>query len=99
MQIQIQTAPLKVNEDTLETITRKSGGLMKFYERIENCNIVLKKEKSDDKRDFIIEVQLVVPKGNLFASEKADSFGAALDGVIDDLKKQLIKHKERMHNN
>src|ERR1019366_3380684 len=97
MQIQIQTTPLEVDDIILDSITQKLGKLVKIYERIESCKVILKKEKSDRKKNFIIEVRLAVPKEDLFAVEGAESFGRALDRVIADLKKQLIRRKEKMN--
>src|ERR1035441_10503100 len=97
MQIQIQTAPLKVDDSILDNINNKLEKLQRFYERIEKCHVLLKEEKADPKKGFIVEVRMAVPKNDLFAIEGAESFGHALDLVVADLKKQLIKHKEKMN--
>jgi ribosomal subunit interface protein len=95
MQIQIQTIPFAVDSAIIETITQKLEKLMHFNQRIEKCNVILKEEKNDSRKDFFAEVHLIIPKEDLFASERAESFLHAVDMVMEDLKKQIIKGKEK----
>lgn len=96
MQVMIQSEPLTVDNTIISKATEKLLRLQKIYERIERCNVTLKKEKSDSKKNFIVEVRLAVPKGDIFAAEGAESYGRALHYVVADLKKQLVKHKQKM---
>ena len=96
MQVMIQSAPLTVDNIIISKATEKLLKLEKIYERIERCSVILKKEKSDKKKNYIVEVRLAVPKGDLFAAEGAESYGRALHYVVADLKKQLVKHKHKL---
>jgi len=96
MQIQIQTTPLKISDSLLDSTTKKLEKLKVFFERIEKCDVILKKEKNDQKKNFVAEVHITIPKEDLFASERAENFEKAVDHVIEDLRKQLIKHKEKL---
>jgi len=96
MQIHIQSIHFTANEDLLADTNEKLEKLEKLYDRIERCNVTLKKELNEDERQYFAEVRLAIPGEDLFASEKAGSFSNALDHVIDDLKKQLVKRKEKM---
>ena len=96
MQIQIQTIPFEVSDAILENTTKKLEKLMQFNQRIEKCNIILKEEKNDTRKNFFVEVHLIIPKEDLFASERAESYLQAVDMVIEDLKKQIIKSKEKL---
>jgi putative sigma-54 modulation protein len=71
----------------------------KLYDRIEYCNVVLRKEKSDDQNSFFIEVSMKVPRSILFSSDRAASFEMALDKVINDLESQLLRHKDKLRQN
>ena len=73
MQIQIQTIPFEVSDAILENTTKKLEKLMQFNQRIEKCNIILKEEKNDTRKNFFVEVHLIIPKEDLFASERAES--------------------------
>ena len=97
MQILIQTAPFKVSAETISRVTEKMTQLQKIYERIERCSVMLKKEKSDIRESYVVEVHLAVPGHDLFAAEAAESYGRALLNVVDDLKKQLLRHKQKMN--
>lgn len=99
MQIQIQTIPFQVDNAVLESTTKKMEKLMQFNQRIERCNVILKEEKNDSRKNFSVEVHLIIPKEDLFASERAESFLNAVDMVIEDLKKQIIKSKEKLARN
>ena len=96
MQIQIQSIHFTATDQLADAAIEKLSKLEKLYDRIEYCNVILRKEKSNVKKKFFVEVKLAVPKHDLFASEKAESFERALDMVTDDLKKQVVKHKEKL---
>ena len=44
----------------------------------------------------IVEIKLNIPGNQLFAKEKAKTFEAASDLSLEALKKQIIKHKEKI---
>src|SRR5687768_12396524 len=96
MQIQVQSIHFDAEAQLLEDVTKKLSKLEKLYDRIESCNVMLRQEKSVDQKKFLVEVRMAIPGEDLFASEKAESFGRALDRVSQDLKKQIIKHKEKL---
>lgn len=96
MQIQIQSIHFTATDQLADVATEKLSKLEKLYDRIEYCNIILKEVKNDIKKKYLVEVKLAVPKEDLFASEKAESFERALDQVTDDLKKQIIKRKAKL---
>lgn len=67
-----------------------------MYDRIINCDVVLKKENDDRQEFYTAEAKLLVPKELLFATEKAEAFEIALDKLINDLEHQLRRHKEEL---
>ena len=95
MQVTIQSAPLTVGNDVISKANEKLMKLQKIYEHIERCSVILKKEKNDEGKNYLVEVRLAVPRGELCAAETAESYGRALHYVVADLKKQLTKHKEK----
>ncbi|HXH19125.1 MAG TPA: ribosome-associated translation inhibitor RaiA [Chitinophagales bacterium] len=96
MQIQIQSIHWEADEALRKAVTEKLSRLEKFYDRIEKCNVILKKEKNARQKSYVAEVRLAVPKQDLFASERAESFEGALELIMADLKKQLIRHKDKL---
>ena len=98
MKITIQTPHIqKLNEETQKAIQEKFERFEKEYDRIERCNILLKKEKNTKRENFLVEATLVVPGNDLFAKELADSFEIAAEKVCQDLERQIKKHKAKLH--
>jgi ribosomal subunit interface protein len=77
-------------------IRRKFEHLGKFYDRIEYCNIVCRKENSGAQNSFFIEAKMKVPQNILFSSDRSGSFEVTLDKVINDLENQLRRYKEKL---
>ena len=93
MQLIIESPRMQVNSTLQQMILQKTGSLEKLYNRITKCAVVLKKEKNDQDQWCRVDTKLAVPKKQLFASERADSFETALQMVIEDLQHQLRKYK------
>ena len=73
MKFNIQTPHIqKLNEITQKAVQEKFERLEKQYDRIERCNILLKKEKNAKRDNYLVEATLVVPGNDLFAKELAD---------------------------
>jgi putative sigma-54 modulation protein len=80
-------------------IHKKFEHFDKLFDRIEYCNIVLYKEKSDDETSYFIEASMKVPRSTLFSSDRATSFEMALDKVVNALESQLRRHKDKLRAN
>jgi putative sigma-54 modulation protein len=68
----------------------------KLFDRIEYCNVALYRENSDPKNSFFIEASMKVPRATLFSSNSAGSFELAIDKVVNDLERQLRRHKDKL---
>lgn len=98
MQIQIQSLHFDAGTALQQETNEKLIKLDKIYDRIESAQVTLKKEHSTNNNDCIVEVRLAIPKDDLFAKEAAGTFAQALSQVVEDLKKQLLKRKDKTHN-
>ncbi len=96
MKIQIQSVGFKADEAHTKSVTEKLSKLEKFYDRIEKCDVTLKVENDDRNKNYVVEVRLAVPKEDVFSTERAESFSRALILISADLKKMLIRHKNKM---
>lgn len=96
MQLQIESPHTELDKALTDLIRSKFDHLNKRYDRINRCDVVLRKEKSDEQKDFFVEAKMEVPRKVLFASDKAENFEMALDKVIHDLEHQLNRHKEEI---
>jgi ribosomal subunit interface protein len=96
MQLQIESPHFKASKKLTSHIQSKFEHLGKRYDRINHCDVVLKREKSDTQKKSFIEAKMEVPQGLLFASDKDETFELALDKVIHDLEHQLRRYKEEL---
>ena len=98
MQLQIESPHMEADKKLTDLIRSKFDHLAKRYGRINRCDVVLRKGKSDRQKYFFIEAKMEVPRTILFASDEAESFEMALEKVINDLEHQLNRHKEEIED-
>jgi Ribosome-associated protein Y (PSrp-1) len=60
-----------------------------------DCSVTLRLENNGRIRDKVAEIKLKVPGAVLVASESQRSFEAAVDLLVDNLRRQLTRYKER----
>lgn len=92
----IQSPHVKISEKMESIIKHKLERLGKIFDRIELCNIVLKKEKNGKGDDFIVEAKLSVPGNDLFAKDQAETYEIAAEKVCVNLESQIRKHKAKL---
>ncbi|GJM31903.1 MAG: hypothetical protein DHS20C18_09040 [Saprospiraceae bacterium] len=96
MQIQIQ-APWEVNEYLRAVIIENVEKLNTYYDRIERADVYLKMGDTTVPEGKLLEIRLAVPGNDLFAQDTADSFEQAVAGTTEKLRRQLIKHKDKLN--
>lgn len=78
-------------------IQNRANKLETFYDRIQHGEVYVKKINDTDANDSkVVEIKLFIPGDSLFASARAKSFEEATDEVIEGLRRQLRKHKEKL---
>ncbi len=97
MRVTIQSPHITISEKQEEFIIGKFNHLERIYNRIEECSVVFKREKSSNQNSWVIEARLAVPGNDLFGREAAENLELAVDRVCDDLESQLRKRKERLN--
>ena len=96
MDIHITSLHFDADQKLTAYIESKLSKLGQYFDRIIDIHVILKLENSGQVRDKIVEVKLVVPGDTLVATETHPTFEAATDLVTDNIKRQLIRYKERM---
>ncbi len=99
MKINISSQHVNPEASLQEFITKKLSKLTHFDENLSEVEVVLDLEKGrvpnfDSK---VIKVKVFGRNGDYFAEKKASSFEEATLQVIDALKKQILRAKERRH--
>lgn len=93
--IRIQTLHFTADNKLMEFVWNKTEQLNKVYERIERCDVVLKTDHDGKNQDKIVEINVVIPHKTLFSKNQAETFELAAEKVVDELKSQLTKYKEK----
>ena len=96
MNVKINSIHFKTDQKLDNFITTKVGKLYQLFDNINSAEVTLKLDKDDSRENKIAEIQLGVPGNGLYAKKQCKSFEEATDLAVDALKKQLLKHKERL---
>ena len=95
MNIQIHSVKFDADKKLLEFVTGKVNKLSQFSDDIVSAEIFLRLDKDQEKENKLAEIKLEYPGGPLFARKQSKSFEESTDLVVDALKKQITKQKER----
>lgn len=95
MKILIQTPGFKASKKLQNLVTEKLDKLSELYPRILEARVVLRLDKSEDQKNKICEVIIVIRGNDLFASRKTESFEESLSKVVTALKRQLSVAKDK----
>ena len=96
MQVETRAIHFSADQKLVGLIQKKLQKLEQFFDRILAAEVVMKLENSGKIKDKVLEVRIKVP-GNLIITKATNkTFEAAIDHSLGSLKKQLIKHKERI---
>lgn len=95
MNVNIESLDFKADKKLLGFIEKKIEKLTKFYEGIVAVNVKLRIEKEGAKENKVAEIKLNVPQSDLFAKRNHSTFEGAIDDVLEALRRQLKKHKEK----
>ena len=98
MKIHLTAVHFDADQKLVDYIDKKTSKLSQFFDRITDAQVSLKLENSGQVRDKIVDLKLMVPGDILVAKETSKTFEAATDAVVDNMKRQLSKHKERLQN-
>ena len=96
MKVQTEAIQFKADAKLLNRIDLKLTKLEKLFDRIIGAHVKLKLENSGQVKDKVLEIKIDVPGQILVASAVDKSFESALDEVMDSLKRQLLKYKDRL---
>ncbi|MBR4804864.1 MAG: ribosome-associated translation inhibitor RaiA [Bacteroidales bacterium] len=96
MNIKINAVKFKADQKLEQFVNDKVGKLEKHFDGIISCEVILKVDKPESDGNKIAELQLTLPKQNLFNSKQADTFEEAVLEAVDAMKVQLTKYKEKL---
>ena len=94
MQINFTGHRMEVTPALKNFTEEKFDRLERHFDKITAINVIFDVEKLRQ----IAEATVLVAKGELYASEEAEDMYTAIDGLVDKLDRQLIKHKEKLRS-
>ena len=95
MNVQIHSVRFDADKKLINFVQQKLDKLTLFGEDIVNAEVFLRLDKDQDRENKISEIKLELAGGPLFAKKQSKTFEEATDDVIEALKKQITKHKEK----
>lgn len=97
MNIKINAVKFKADPKLEQFVNEKVGKLERNFDNITACDVTLKVDKPESENNKIVELQLTLPGQKLFSDKQADTFEEATLQVVDAMKTQLNKYKERFN--
>lgn len=96
MNIRINAVRFDADTKLEQFIEKKVSKLARYFDEIINAEIFLRLENTSDLENKVVEIKLDIPGSDLFARKQSKTFEEATVIVVDALKQQILKHKERL---
>ena len=97
MEVKINTVHFNADVKLVEFVNRKVGKLDTFFDGIISADVTLKVLKPEVSNNKVSELKVSIPvNGYLFAKKQADTFEEATNLVVDAIRKQLGKYKDKL---
>jgi putative sigma-54 modulation protein len=94
MQLSITGHHIEVTEALKNYVTEKFGRLARHFDQVMDVHVILEVEKLAQKAEATVQVN----GAKLFAEETQEDLYAAIDGLIDKLDRQVLKHKDKIQS-
>jgi len=93
--VTVSSRHMEVTEPLKAYATDKAGRLIKYYDRIQEIEVIFDNGKNTQKVEMIVNAE----HKNLFVAHHDDGDAyACVDGCIGKLERQLSEHKKRYRN-
>lgn len=96
MNVNITSVRFKADKKLQAFINEKIDKLTSTYNGVIASNVTLRLDNSEDTKNKIAEIKLMVSGYDMFAKKKSKTFEEATDNAVEALRKQLKKHKEKI---
>lgn len=98
MKVIIQAPDFNATAALTEFIESNVGKLAQLSDKVLECRVFLKLDKSDTKENKICDIKLVIPGQDLFASRQSGTFEEATTQSIEAIKHQMERWKATLKN-
>ncbi|NIK72693.1 putative sigma-54 modulation protein [Thermonema lapsum] len=96
MKVNFQSVHFKADQKLLDFVQEKLNKLDRFYDRIVDGEVIFRLDKGEHGRENkVVEIKLNAPGHSLFSKSINTSFEAAAVEVVENLRRQILKLKEK----
>ena len=99
MKVNINSVKFKTDKNLEDFIIDKVNKLSSNYNGVISSDVILRLDNAEDHNNKVAEIKLNVPGVDLFAKKQSKTFEEATDLAIEAIRKQIIKHKEKIKGN
>ena len=96
MNIKINSVHFKADKKLESFIIEKLQKMPALFDGILNSEVMLKVENSETRENKIVEIRLIIRGNDLFAKKMSSTFEEATDKAVEALRKQLLRHKDKL---
>jgi len=96
MNIKINSLHFKADKKLESFIIEKLQKMPALFEGIIGSEVILKLENSETRENKLVELRLLIPGYDLFAKKRSATFEEATDKAVEALRKQLLRHKDKI---
>jgi putative sigma-54 modulation protein len=98
IQLKVQSPDMQIDGKTDEYINAQIEKLGKIFQRITQCEVMLKNEKDAKLKNCIVEVKLIVPGDIFYSSGRNEDLQQAIKLAFGDVRDQLTRFKEKLQD-
>lgn len=98
MKIITQSVHFNADQKLLRYIEEKLSSLENYFQKIIQADVYLKLENSGRIKGKTVEVRLQVPGDTIYISDNKLKFEAAVDAVVEKLKRSIKKYKQQLRS-
>ncbi len=95
MIVNIQSIDFKASDELIVYGEKKVSRLFRYLDTIMSCEITLRVDNADDRANKVADIRLVIPGNDLIATDRNQSFEAAISAAAEALERQIEKHKTK----
>lgn len=97
MKIVVKSLDFHADAKLVEYIEQKLSRLNRYFDRAIQAEVHLKLQDTGGKvREKLVEIRLHIPGNALIDKKSARTFEAAATAAVEALKRQLVRHKEKV---
>lgn len=95
MEYRVQAINFTADQKLVDFVEGKTKKLNQFFSEIISCHAFMKVDKKSTANNKVTEIRLNLPGKELFAKKHSDSFEESTDLVVEALRRQLVKFKQK----